>query len=130
MADTEDEAAQRRERQEQGRDAAELHALVNLPAAGPVQEGTHVVAEQDRVGRIECRYGTGHTLHEGGALTLTRDGRVVGTHPGWYDDYRSTWWESRDLELVGRVRAVVEGGTRERVFVDQMAYVYTVTLAG
>lgn len=130
VADTEAEAAERRERQEREREASELHSLMNLPAAGPVQEGTHVVAERDRVGRIECRYGTGHTLHDGGVLTLTRDGRVVGTHPGWYDDYRSTWWECRDEALVERVRAAVEGGARERVFVDQMAYVYTVTLAG
>lgn len=130
VADTEAEAARRRERQDQAREAAELHALMNLPASGPVQEGARVVAERDRVGRIECRYGTGHTLHDGGALTLTRDGRVVGTHPGWYDDYRATWWESRDAALVERVRAVLGAGARERVFVDQMAYVYVVTPAG
>lgn len=131
VEDTKAEAEQRRARRERAEDAAELHAL--LEAAGrmgeDVQEGAPVVALEDQVGSVECRYGTGHTRHRGGVLTLTRQGRVVFAHPGWYDDYRSTWWESADPVLVERARAALVAGARERVFVDQMEYVYRVTVA-
>lgn len=128
VEDTAAEAAERRERRERDEDAAELHALWHVRGRGPVVEGTRLVPEAERVGSIRMRYGTGHTRHDGGTMTLTKGGLVVFTHPGWYDDYRSTWWESSDRALVARVRAAVVRGARERVFVDQMEYVYRVSV--
>lgn len=128
VEDTAAEAAERQERRERAEDAAELHALWHAGGRGSATEGVRLVPEGERLGSIQCRYGTGHTRHDGGTLVLTRDGRVVFTHPGWYDDYRATWWESRDEALVTRVRAAIVRGARERVFVDQMEYVYRVSV--
>lgn len=129
VEDTADEAAERQERRERAEDAVELHALWHASGQGPAAEGTRVVPESELVGSIQLQYGTGHTRHDGGTLILAAN-RVVFNHPGWYDDYRATWRESRDEELVARVRAAIVRGVRERVFVDQMEYVYRVSIQG
>ena len=128
VVDTEAEAAQRRERQEQERDAAEVHAVMETAWHWhQVHQGSYVVPAEDLVGRIECRYGSGFVLQDGGTLFLTRDGRVVFTHPGWEDDdYQGTWREISDEVLVGRARRLVEAGDRVRSFTVQMGYEYRV----
>lgn len=109
-------------------DAAEIHAVVDnadkLTSARADDQWT-TIAEEDKAGEVIATSGIAAVIR-GGQLVLTRDGRVVWQHPGYYDDYIRSEGISSDPELVDRVRALLEAGSRKRVVPGQMPVYYEV----
>lgn len=65
-------------------------------------------------GHTITRHGGSLTRFPDGTVTLADDGQVWWYHPGYYDDYRAVQGQVVDEALIERVRAVVDGGSRER----------------
>lgn len=110
-------------------DAAEIHGTVEaarrITTPHVVDRWTPIPAT-DRAGSISIMLGTTGAVG-GGQVILTRTGQVVWQHPGFYDDFVRTEGISDDPGLVGRVRAILAEGTRERVQRGQLPAYYSVT---
>jgi hypothetical protein len=125
---TDDERAKDAKHAAEIEDAAELNALIediNKPAA-PRQEEWTPIPDENKAGQITVNRGT--TQFFDGTLTLTRDGRVIWQHPGYYDDYRHTESVSTDPDLVDRARRLIAAGNRERSHPGMQVAHFTVTV--
>lgn len=131
VEDTEEEKAADAERAAQRADALAIHAVVDkapqLTGATAGDYWTDLPVDQ-RVGTIDVTTGTTGTVRAG-QLVLTRDGRVVWQHPGYYDDYIRSEGVSTDPDLVVTVRALFAPGPRKRVVRGTMPTYYEVRTA-
>ncbi|MGW5569660.1 hypothetical protein ACWEVD_00545 [Nocardia thailandica] len=113
-------------------DAAALHRLhseaVGMRLDATSESGQGWPADLDLVAEIRQRYGL-PTIHDGGKVVATRDGRVL-LHPGWHDDYIATHQVLTDPDYLERFHAAIAAGPRTRSIVDQMSYDYTVVIDG
>ncbi|WP_435113774.1 hypothetical protein [Nocardiopsis synnemataformans] len=125
---TEDEAREAAELEAARADAAALHALLEDPRwiGAPASTEYSDVPPEDQVGVVLCVSGLARTRHPNGTVVLTRDGRLLLRHPGYYDSYIATERVVTDAELVGRARSLIEAGARTRTYVDLLEYDYTV----
>ncbi|WP_028479072.1 hypothetical protein [Nocardia sp. CNY236] len=110
-------------------DATTLRQLVEeVRRTGAATQGWTTIDDADRVGVITCWYYSMMHEHRDGTLILTRNGRAVFQHPGWYDDYIPTERVVTDPDVIARVSAAIEAGDRTRHAHDgQMSYRYQVT---
>jgi hypothetical protein len=108
------------EREQDAKEAAErqdtagLSALIDEAAdlTAPRCTGWTHIPEEEQAGKITVVRGV--TRFSAGTLTLTRDGRVIWQHPGYYDDYIPTEGSTSGAEVVDRVRRLITAGSRER----------------
>jgi hypothetical protein len=102
------------------RDAAAIYHLFEetpkLTGARADDQWTLIPANE-QAGSIHASAGS--TAYAAGTVILTTGGRVVWQHPGWYDDYVRSEGTSTDPELADRVRAILAGGPRRRVYRDR-----------
>lgn len=109
-------------------DAGNIAAVVaEVRDTAERREPTSRTPGEARVGSIILTTGIA-TVIRAGELILTRDGTLIWTHPGYYDDYIPSEGTSIDPNLVARVRAILAGGARSRTVPGQMPVEYRVVL--
>lgn len=112
------------------RDAADLNTLIDEAdkLTAPLTQDVVRIPQEERAGQIAVRCDTpGTPGFDAGTLILTRDGRVVWQHPGYYDDYIATQGTTIDPAVIDRVRRLLAVGDRTRTHYGQLHTHFTVT---